>query len=255
MISNLLQIGNKIDIVRVNNSFNMGKQDVHYTSQLFEYEGLDEATIAMPIAEGVVIPLENGATYCLSFFTDNGIYECQGTVTKRFREQNIYMIKIRFISDFQKNQRRAFFRLECLLDINYRIDTNEEEEILRKIRENDFASEEELKEKRERLKELQSTWILAVATDISGGGLRCNSESECKKDDRIWMKLRLHNNDDVKDMEVMAVVIASMPLKNKPGFFEHRTEFVDIIRTEREAIIRFIFEEERRQRRREKGYD
>lgn len=255
MESNLLEIGNKIDMVRINNNLNMGKQDKHYVSQLLECDGTNIAKIAMPISNGVITPLEIGATYYLSFFTNNGVFACQAVILKRYKEKKIHLLEVKFISNLQKNQRRQYYRLDCLLDMEYRIETPEELGYLKKLRDNDFLSEEEMNQDVEKIKKMQGAWHHTTVTDISGGGLRCNSEYECKKDDIVWIKLRLHYSTSVKELKVSAVVIASKPLDNKHGFFENRVEFTNIRRADRETIIRFIFEEERRIRRREKGLD
>lgn len=51
----------------------------------------------------------------------------------------------------------------------------------------------------------------------------------------------------------MAKILVSIEVENKPGSYEHRAQYINIDTSEREEIIRFIFEEERKRRKREKG--
>ena len=60
---------------------------------------------------------------------------------------------------------------------------------------------------------------------------------------------------DGKDKEYMLVakIIAVKEVEGRKGLYEHRAKYANIDTYEREEIIRFIFEEERKNRKREKG--
>ena len=48
-------------------------------------------------------------------------------------------------------------------------------------------------------------------------------------------------------------VLKSSPIENREDQFENRIQFVNMVNDDREAIIKYIFEEERKQRHRERG--
>ena len=50
---------------------------------------------------------------------------------------------------------------------------------------------------------------------------------------------------------LFAKVLTVLPVPNRSGLYEHRVEFVSISNVERESIIRYIFLEERKRRKRE----
>ena len=50
-------------------------------------------------------------------------------------------------------------------------------------------------------------------------------------------------------------VIAVRELDEHRGLYEHRAQYINIDTMEREEIIRFIFEEERKHRKREKNIE
>ena len=60
-------------------------------------------------------------------------------------------------------------------------------------------------------------------------------------------------NGKLTEYKLLGRVLYSEELASRPGSYEHRIQFVNIMNDERESIIKFIFEEERKIRRREKG--
>ena len=93
-----------------------------------------------------------------------------------------------------------------------------------------------------------------VVVDLSGGGLRFVAKHRYEPNRLICCKIGLLQNDDYKEYTIAAKVIAAKEIENKQGLFEHRVQFVRIHAQDREEIIRYIFEEERRIRKRETGF-
>ena len=56
-----------------------------------------------------------------------------------------------------------------------------------------------------------------------------------------------------KEYTLISQIISVRELEEKPGLFEHRAKYINIDTLDREEIIKFIFEEERKNRKREKG--
>lgn len=69
----------------------------------------------------------------------------------------------------------------------------------------------------------------------------------------IYCQYSLDMGEKKKDYSLMAKILVSIEVENKPGSYEHRAQYINIDTSEREEIIRFIFEEERKRRKREKG--
>ena len=87
-----------------------------------------------------------------------------------------------------------------------------------------------------------------TALDISGGGIRFVSGEQLEKDKDIFIVLEIKYEDQTKTYGLLGRVIMSYQAKSKDNLFEHRVEFVNMQGGVRESLIKYIFEEERRQR-------
>ena len=74
-----------------------------------------------------------GDFYEVCFYTSTGLYQAKLEITDRYKENNIFILVGAFCSDLEKCQRRQYYRLEKIIDIDYRNYTREEE-ILEKIK-------------------------------------------------------------------------------------------------------------------------
>ena len=54
--------------------------------------------------------------------------------------------------------------------------------------------------------------------------------------------------DKLKDYNVVGKVLAVRPSENRKGVYEHRVQYINMGTDDREEIIRYIFEEERKHR-------
>jgi len=91
-------------------------------------------------------------------------------------------------------------------------------------------------------------WLNGVIIDISGGGARLNSAVQHNKGDKIKIKLDLAIGNSLRNMELTAVVIATDKVANRNDRFEHRVQFYNISRKDRDDLIKYIFEQERLRR-------
>lgn len=255
MFSDLISIGDKIEIQKISYNEIKEGQEKRYISQLLEYNEEQEATIAVPIVGSVVIPLEVGAKYQLCFYTKKGLYQCEGIITSRSKEESLYIMSVKFTSDFEKYQRRQYYRLNCILDLEYRIETQLEESLVDKVQAENADSKEHLEQLKAQLEEIQNAWDIGSVNDISGGGVRFISQKECNIGDKMRLKIFFEQENMVEHIVLKAKVIASTKVPHKFGYYEIRVEFIEINHLQREEIIRYIFQEERRIRRREKGFE
>lgn len=253
MVSPVIEIGDKINLWKIELKKNTKKRPKCYVSQLLDFFEDDKIKIAIPIEGSRLIPLDIGDKYLFCFFTKKGLYQCRGLVEDRYKENNLYVANIHITSDFEKYQRRQYYRLECAMDFQYRLVTEEEKKCELQYRESRFDSEDEKDQCYQKLVEFRKTWKYAVISDISGGGARFNSEEELEKDSTIEIKIPELIIPPQKESLFRANIISAAKLLNKPGFYEYRVEFAGLTPKEREAVIKFVFQEDRRKRRKEKG--
>lgn len=255
MFSNILTIGDKINLTKITNSNQDNRDRIQYVSTLLDFINESKAKIAMPIYSNRIIPLDLEDKYQLCFYTNRGLYQCKGVITDRYKEENLYVLEVQFTSDIEKYQRREFYRLACILDIEYRVVPDVEMELTSRIQNNEFKTEDEKNKVYDVINQIQNSWEPAIITDISGGGARFNSKIRQQKGEKLRISITFHISEGTIDYELKANVISSDILPNRLDMFENRVEFSEIESGQRESIIKYVFEEERKNRKRERGIE
>lgn len=231
MISSIITIGDKITLTKLYNSDENNNDKHQYVSSILDINESEYVHVGMPMDNGHMIALQIGENYKICFYTKRGLFQCDALVIDRYREGPLHIAILQILSDLVRYQRRQFYRLEKLMDIMHC-----------SCEENNLLDEQ-----------TEYHWKKAIMTDISGGGARFNSDHRYDAKDRVFLKMVIPFQSGSKELILKARVIASQRLANQSGVYENRVEFSEIELAQREAIIRFIFEEERKQRRREKG--
>lgn len=236
MISKILSVGDRIELSRVaaveQINATDGKDNV-YISQILEIIDEEKLKIGMPIHQGKVIPLAMNARLDACFYTDRGLYQGRLVVTDRYKEDSIFVLVVEVTSSLQKFQRRQYFRLGCVIDMKYRKINDEEVE--------EYAGNSEMII-------VENDFIDATAIDISGGGVRFISSEKMEENQEVFMSIEISYDKQKKLYGLLGKVISSYEAKSRIGLFEHRVEFTNMQGHVREALIKYIFEEERRQR-------
>lgn len=239
MLSQYVEPGNRIELQavdRVRYGEESEKKKV-YTSQVFDVISEDRLEITMPMEKSKLILLPVDAEYDLYFYTQAGLYQCFARIKDRYKNNNVYILVLDLTSNLRKFQRREYYRFSCALEMNSR--PLEKEEITAIERYGNMISPG---------LPLQRS----VIVDISGGGVRFIGDYSYALDSLICCRYHLVIDGRDKEYNLIAKVLTVKELENRPGIYEHRAQYVNIDTIEREEIIRFIFEEERKNRKREK---
>lgn len=252
MLREVLSIGDKIDVKPLGRSGKPVTGARTFVSQLVDFVDADVLNIAAPIVFGRTIPLPVGENFNLCFYTEKGLYQCNSTVLSNHKENKTIITMVRITTNLEKFQRRQYFRLECIHDIEYRPITFEEELLEKKISTDQFSDPEELAQAKRKLAQLDREWISAAVTDLSGGGARFSSQVSHNSGDKLRIKLDFVTGGELKKLVLNANVISSGRILTRVGANEHRVEFINIMQKDREALIRYIFEQERKKRRNDK---
>lgn len=251
-MSHLIETGTKLELKKIRHVETM--EEISYVSRFLYQKSADEAVIEMPVKGGVLVALEPEELFQVCFYTNKGLYQCQSQVVSRYYEDSLPVAVIRFRSEFEKLQRRQYYRMECLLQMEFRTITEEEyDEMLfqKSISKNDSSD----KDKEENEITSKARYYSGVALDISGGGLRFNSGHAAQSGDIIALHIAFLSEEARKLQLLFARGLTVTPVQNRSELFEHRVEFVSISNMERESIIRYIFLEERKRRKREAGIE
>lgn len=239
MISKILKPGDKLEISVISKERDEKGEPIKktYTSELYEIVDDNKIHAAMPMEQMKVVLLPVGAEYNLCFYTSNGLYQCMGRVSERFKNNNLFVLSFEFTTGLKRYQRREYYRLNCSLEMKSK------------------AIEDYGKDENDRLifMDTDLTFDDGVMVDISGGGARFISGASYEKGSLIRYNFSLFVSGELNEYNLVGKVINSRPLENRAGKYESRIQFIEIVQDERESIIKYIFEEERRIRHRERG--
>lgn len=202
-----------------------------YASQVVDIISDDRIEISMPMEKTKLILLPVDVEYDLYFFTSNGLYQCYARVIDRYKNNNRFSLLLDLTSNLRKHQRREYYRFSCALEMNSRPLQEEEVQAFEK---KDVVLTPELPLQR------------SVIVDISGGGLRFVAEYAYEVGSLILCKYFLWIDGENKEYNLCGKVLGVKEVDNRPGFFEHRVQYVNMDKDNREEIIKYIFNEERK---------
>lgn len=237
LLSKYIAPGSKLELEAIDRVL---QEDGSYQKKKFDSKVVDiidedRLEILMPMEQTKLVLLPVNGEYDIHFFTTKGLFQCFGKVTNRYKNGNLYLLEIELISNLQKYQRREYYRYSCMLPISYRLLTDNERIAVETKR---YILFDEL------------PMTKSEIVDISGGGIRFLSKKTAETGDLIYAEYSLA---DGKSFKHVARVLGVKSIETGPngGQFEFRCQFVNILNGEREQIIRYIFEEERKKRKRE----
>lgn len=219
------EIGDRIEMVHAASAMGRTLSDNKYGSQVLDFDGIGTVKVSMPIYENRIIPLEVGDDYQMVFFTRAGLYQCKGRVRRRYSEDRMHVMDILFLTDMEKYQRRKFYRLDCMFQIKFRMISDEEEQ-----------TEE---------------WKEGMVSDLSGGGMRFHCKTELPQDAKVEIMLPLSLQKGFVPIRFRLKVLSCAYYEGSRTAYEIRGEFEDVKDSEREIVIKYIFEEQRRRLRKE----
>ncbi|MCR4605400.1 MAG: flagellar brake protein [Eubacterium sp.] len=242
----VFKIGDKVDLIQKSSKAGGKISERQYASRIIDFDGVRTAKLSAPIQDGHLVPLAVGDDYDLIVYTNSGLYSCRGRVKKRYLEKKISVVDILIVSDFKKYQRREYFRLECNFRIMYRRIPDDERILREKLANDNFDTPLEKKECRDKLFAMEPVWDDATITDLSGGGLRFHSDVQFKEEEMIEVKIPLQLQVRFESLRFFSRVIASAENLKVAKSYDTRCEFMSMGAREREVIIKFVFEQQRK---------
>ncbi|MFZ5987420.1 MAG: flagellar brake protein [Bacillota bacterium] len=178
--------------------------------------------VAAPIHEGKLYPVSIGTLVDVSFISGNNLYEFRAKVIDRGVKHNISLLKIEALSDIERIQRREFFRFECAIPVSVRI--------MNSLKNADF----------------QDTNVIKTFTrDLSGGGVCIRLKEQVEQGKFISCELSLN---DFNKVGFVGKVVRLTKYDTSQGIYKYEIGvlFEKIEQKDREKIISFIFQEQRR---------
>ncbi len=241
-----IKIGNRAEI-----SLERGGKRINtYTTKVEIIDSKDEVFIGFPVSLGQYVKLPKIKSYTIIFYTDLGLFEFKAGVEKYVKIDGLPFIKIQLLDDGVKVQRREYFRYECLKEFEFCIlndkDSFEEYgEDLKEIKDDSLTGEitEEITE--EGMEEIIDETFIGISKDIGAGGIRFITGEDINKDDTIRVFYEIYDYVIMAD----AIILDRSDVPEQQGKYQVRCMFTNITEEDKEKIISFIFNEQRKRMR------
>jgi c-di-GMP-binding flagellar brake protein YcgR len=210
-INKFLSIGAKIHLLIMND--NNQSQYVSRVDNINEDGTID---VLIPISKRRIVYINEDTVLKVIITKEAAIYEFKAEIENKLFGVDP-LLRLKRTSDIQKIQRRNYFRLKSLNTIKIRKIVNLTEAIF-------------------------SEYFNVAMVDISGGGLAFNSELELDINDLIEISVTLNSNT----INLLGMVVRADRNENNLKIMEYGINFEKITDTERNIIMTFIFEEQRK---------
>ena len=183
ILSEITSPGDKIDIRlmhQVKIEDNGGEMAQVYKSSICDYLADNLLEVSMPTAEGRMVLFQVGAECQMVIYSKRGMYQCIAVVQKRYKKDNLYLLSVEIMSEPKRFQRREFFRVNLLTEVQYYIVPKEvaalstTEELFLEI------------EKPEYIDQMKR----GMAKDISGGGMLFSSDEQLQMGNYILLNFK-----------------------------------------------------------------
>lgn len=237
VLTDLVRPGEKVEIQAADRAILGSAAGKKITYMTKVYDIIDDETleILMPMEGSKLILLPVDGEYMFCFYTQKGLYQTFVRIADRYKSNSIYILLAKMTTKLEKYQRREYYRYATLLPLKARELMDEEIKLL---------SEDHFR--------LQQGLIMKKCTiiDISGGGLKFSAPVQFPVGNQIAIAFELTSNGKEKSYELVGEVLDSQQKDDTKEEYIHRLRFSNILSAERESIIRYIFEEERKKRNR-----
>lgn len=240
MIEKFISPGDKLEIKSTQEvTLPDGTQGVKlYKTTVFDISEDGKIMIVMPMEKAKMVLLPTDGEYEACFFVQGGMYNANIRIVDRQKINNTYVLISEMITNLHKFQRREYYRFNCIVEMQTR-------ELAK--------TEAEAFEKQLGYLVAETDMQRGIIVDISGGGLRFVSRQPYMEGKVLYLRFKLSINDQEKEFRLAAKVISSKEIEKRQNEYENRVNFLYIDNTTREEIIKYIFDEDRKNRKNGKG--
>lgn len=212
-----LSLGDKLEIELYNS--NGEKVSPLLVSQYEQSLPDGSMEILAPIKGGRIFPVHRGVEMGVIYEKSGELYTFKAEAIERRVSGNIYLLRIVPTSGAEHMQRRLFFRFDCILDLKYRM----------------FEEKDTIDQDRGEYKK-------AITKDISGGGLCILTDVQPKYGWHFEGIIDVGGN-----IRFIGKIVRAINVHDKGKYhYEAGIEFIDISDLDREKVISFIFDSQRK---------
>ncbi len=236
MLNDYIKPGNVVEIVEQPSLGRGAAPAKTFRTKIYDIVSEDVIKLFIPTEHGTMQLLDQDREYEMYFYTDNGLYQCNTFMKERYRINNIPVMDMELVTNLRKYQRREYYRFSCSHPLRCRPLNAEESALFMEKGELNCSMDEHDN---------------ALIADISGGGIRFLSREKYEVDSLIYFEFELkeEGRDGTaasKAYHLVGHVIRCDERQNGDDQYETRTQYANIENKDRESIIRYIFEQERK---------
>lgn len=221
MIRDSISVGNRIEISMKKDYDEIKTKYISLVEEIYDN---DQLLIYRPISYGSLVQFSLGKVYSLLFISDKKMYKYDAEFIKYIDKEDYNFILIKLSSEGEKIQRREFFRFDCVFPFRFEKLSND------LINAETFTADEDNIE------------LKGIIKDIGGGGIRFISDELLEQNDKIKCLIDLNS-----DFIITFGKVLERQLCDKSNYtYQYRVEFFWLSKTEKEQIIKYIFEEQRK---------
>ncbi len=237
MISEIISPGTKAGLC-------MASGSRIYKSEVTAIFDNGELELLMPEENGKPVMLPIRKRFELVFYVSENLYRGAGMIEERYKADNRYMLRVSLKSQLRRSRHNEYSCISCGIEAAYYEISKEQ------AQETDSVQYQMLAEK------LSAGGMKrnGFAAGISGDGAQLVTETHIQEDSYILMQFRLRIDADAKHY-LFPAYISSVIIDKSRACFVSRAEFMIKDRNVQEEIIRYIFDEERKNRMRERSPD
>ncbi len=238
-----LHPGAKVDMRPVQLVSRNGRVDdnEHYVSGIHDIEEDGTLLLDMPMRAGKVVLIPMGLRYELVFTMDRLLLKAEGEMTKRIRKGGFSLVCAKLVTPLEKFQRREYYRLNVTVPLSFlTLDDRAGEAAT-------MAEVRQIIESADGIKMGEGTIV-----NISGGGMRFITDYEFEDVQYLFLRFAI----DVAGESRMVALIGQLVGSGMTEDRQHKAYRVKVLFKDsrlQEVLIRYIFEEERRIRRKVMG--
>ncbi len=215
--------------------------DKYFLTSIYDVND-DGLVIYAPTSGGrhMFAPVDTGLEF--TFHMSRWIFHAEGHVTKAERTKGVSLMHVCLDTPLYRIQRREYYRLECTIPMFYRI---VDQDVI------DAKTDEDAQAI---LKAQTEMPVRGAGTilDISGGGVRVVSANSLEDVKYLLLTFRVIYKDETTDIAVFAELLRSSYLSDEKKYIHHM-QFCYKDERLKEKIIGYVFEEERRIRKKQAG--
>ncbi|MCR5640384.1 MAG: flagellar brake domain-containing protein [Lachnospiraceae bacterium] len=238
--------GTKVDIriqQEASRSMATGQEVQSFVSKVFDV--LDDGSLELdvPSVGGKLVLLPLNIRYELIFSSKAGMRMGQVEIVQRYKRGNFYIMKAVLTSKIERFQRREYYRLQCALP-SYFLPLDMDEKTILKLP----SIHAMLQDNGNLRKDIGSCTIL----DLSGGGARFVSRKDIGDRPYVLLQFTIDEGNVKTNVELFGKILENKYDRPNDNHL-YRVKFLYRDSEWQETIVKYIFEQQRRIRRKEQG--